>query len=122
MLETIKVGLIAGRHALPVDEYIFNEELSFPLDYEKIDETVMSFITEKVGVGITRGIGIDREPDYGELVCDLIRTGCKKLVVYVTGLTPCTASLIKVCACNGVSLTLMHFDPTTKKYSPQVIF
>lgn len=122
MMEEIRVGLIRGRHALPVDEYIFNEELSFPLDYKKLDETVMDFINEKVGVGLVRGMGIDREPDWGELVCDLIKTGNQELVVYVTGLTPCTASLIKMCACNGVSLTLMHYDPTTGEYSPQGIF
>lgn len=121
-MEEIRVGLIRGRHALPVDEYIFNEELNFPLDYKKLDETVMDFINENVGIRLTYGIGIDREPDYGELVCDLIREGLKKLTVYVTGLTPCTASLIKVCARNGVALTLMHYDPTTQTYSPQVIF
>lgn len=121
-MEEIRVGLVRGRHALPVDKYIFNEELSFPLDYKKLDETVMDFINENVGIGLARGMGIDRELDWGELVCDLIRTGRKELVVYVTGLTACTASVIKACACNGISLTLMHFDPTTGEYSPQVIF
>jgi hypothetical protein len=121
-MEEIRVGLVRGRHPLPVNEYIFNEELTFPLDYKKLDETVRDFINEKVGVGLARGMGIDREPDYGELVCDLIREGLKKITVYVTGLTPCTASLIKVCARNGVALTLMHYDPTSGEYSTQVIF
>ncbi len=122
MLETIKVGLIAGRHALPVDEYIFNEELSFPLDYKKLDETVMDFINEKIGIIETYGYALNYFPFWDGINESGIYRGCKNLIVYVTGLTPCTASLIKMCACNGVSLTLMHYDPTTGEYSPQVIF
>lgn len=120
MMGEIRVGLIRGRHALPVDEYIFNEELNFPLDYKKLDETVMDFITKKVGIYTTYGLAINSVFAYGE--DHQLYRGCKQLVVYVTGLTACTASVIKACARNGVSLTLMHFDPTTGEYSPQVIF
>jgi hypothetical protein len=94
--EAMKVGLIKGRHSLPVNEYIFNEEINFPLDFQKLDEIATGFIEEN-----------KRNKD---------------LVVYVTGLTACTASVIKACACNGVALTLMHFDPTTQTYNPQIIF
>lgn len=121
-MEKIMVGLIKGRHPLPVEEYIFNEELEFPLNYQKLDKVVADFIADKVGVTTTYGIGLNREPDYGEIVHDLVRTGEKQLVVYITGLTPVTASLIKVCALNGVSLTLAHYDMGKKEYNYQVIF
>lgn len=120
--EKITVGLIRGRHNLPVDKYIFDNELSLPLDYQEIDKTIGSFISNEVGITTAYGMGIDREPDYGELVYDLVRVGSKELIVYVTGLTPVTASLIKICAKNGVSLTLMHYNPLSKEYLPQIIF
>ena len=121
-MEKIIVGLIRGRHSLPVEEYIFNEELEFPLDYAKLDKVVADFIADKVGITTAYGVGLNREADWGEIIHDLIRVGNKQLVVYITGLTPVTASLIKVCALNGVSLTLAHYDMGKKEYNYQVIF
>lgn len=43
------------------------------------------------------------------------------LKVYVTGLTAAVAELIAVCAENGISLTLMHYDRENESYVPQYV-
>lgn len=48
--------------------------------------------------------------------------GLRKLVVYVTGLTACTAALVAECARTGVDLTLMHFDRDSGQYVQQHVW
>lgn len=57
--------------------------------------------------------------DYTDVEC---LVGKNELVVYVTGLTLVTAELIKVCALNGIKLTLMHYNSVTGEYVAQGIF
>lgn len=113
----VTVGLIKGRHAMPVKEYIFDSTESI-FDYDSMNTTIMSFLEENVGIRKTYGTGIN-QADYTD--CEVF-LGQKDLVVYVTGLTAVTAQLISCCARNGVSLTLMHYDMQSGEYIPQVIF
>lgn len=119
-MKKFEVGLIKGRHELPVSEYIFNEELSFPLDYRKLDEIVADFIEKNIEIETASGIAINSVPEGGS--DHLYYVSKKRLVVYVTGLTACTAAVIKICMYYGVHLTLMHYDPVTQEYMPQIIF
>lgn len=118
-METIKVGLIKGRHPLPVEGYIFNEDITFPLNFNEINKVVEDFIITNIGVTTSYGVGINMVAEGGrDTRC---YKGEKALIVYVTGLTACTAEVIRVCMLNGVSLTLMHYDPSTSEYIPQFI-
>ena len=111
------VGLCASRHAMPVTEYIYPESVD-PTDFGGMEKTVEDFILQHVGLTVTERQALDQR--YGEDVPCWF--GKRTLVVYVTGLTACTAAVIKVCALNGVSLTLMHFDRESGEYLPQRIF
>lgn len=116
--KAIVVGLIKGRHPLPVDEYIFNNDIEDVHNYEAINQHISKFISECVGVKAGTGQPLNIN-DYGDYP---IFVGKKPLVVYVTGLTPVTAELIRICAFKGISLSLMNFDISTGKYQRQDIF
>lgn len=114
---TVVVGLCEGRHEMPVDKYIFKSVLDVH-DYEAINKTVMDFLVNEVGISLRNTCGINQS--YG---CDEpCFTGDKDLVVYVTGLTALTVAIVRACALNGVSLTLMHYDCISKEYVPQDVF
>lgn len=115
---TLIVGLIKGRHELPVEKYIFNNAIENVHNYEEIEREINRFLVEEVGVRTTYGCGIN-QIDYTDVQCF---KGKLNLVVYVTGLTCVTAALIKCCALNGIKLTLMHYDSTNGNYVSQKIF
>ena len=111
------VGLCAARHPMPVTEYIYPESVD-PTDFSGMEKTAEDFILQHERLTVTERQALDQR--YGEDVpC---YTGKRSLVVYITGLTACTAAVIKVCALNGISLTLMHYDRESGEYLPQQIF
>lgn len=116
--EKIIVGLIAGRHPLPVAQYIFDEPIENVLDFSKIEDHVLNFVQTEVGFHETH---FGRAINEVEVADSHVWEGNAQLVVYVTGLTSVTAALIKVCMQCGIRLTLMHFDASTGAYLPQVI-
>lgn len=113
----IVVGLIKGRHEMPVSEYIFDQAIENVHDYRAIREVVELFLVEKVGITRTFGCGVN-QADYTD--CEVFQ-GKKNLVVYVTGLTPVTVEVVGACFRNGVSLTLMNYDNSTGEYVPQEV-
>lgn len=113
----IVVGLIKGRHEMPVNTYIF-ESIENVLDYVKMEHMVTDWLIRNVGIETTYGCGINQN-DYADV--EVFR-GKAPLTVYVTGLTAVTATLIKVCAMNGIELRLMHYDAVNGNYVPQYIF
>ncbi len=116
-MEYIKIGLCAGRHPMPVEEYIFTGTVN-PTDFSAMETVVEQFVLSRVGLTTDTREALDQR--HGEDVpC---YTGKHGLIVYVTGLTACTAAVIKVCALNGVPLTLMHYDTASGQYAPQEIF
>lgn len=41
MRETVNIGLVAGRHPLPVDDFIFQDgDITFPIDPKKLGKIV----------------------------------------------------------------------------------
>lgn len=113
-MSTVTVGLIKGRHEMPVDEYIF-DGISDVHDYRGIRKGIRGFIETRVGVEFKTGTGIDQS-SYEDVQ---VFRGKRELVVYVTGLTAVTAELVAVCMANGVRLTLMHYDTISGNYIPQ---
>lgn len=117
-METITVGLIRGRHEMPVDKYIFDDDIQNVHDYKKISAKILKFLEDEINIGVCIGQALNSY-DYTDIEC---LKGRKNLEVYVTGLTPVTAELIKLCALNGISLTLFNVNSVTGEYERQVIF
>ena len=111
------VGLCAGRHVMPVTDFIYSETV-YPTDFSGMEKVAEEFIVRHVGLCHVERRALDQAYN-DDVVC---WTGKRSLIVYVTGLTACTAAVIKVCALNGISLTLMHYDRESGEYLPQQIF
>jgi len=108
-METVVVGLIKGRHEMPVTSYIFEEDIKDMFNYYEIRKHISDFIHSKVGVDFNRG-----DKYYSN-------KGRKHLTVYVTGLTSVSCELVDVCNKAGILLTLMHYDRETGSYRPQYL-
>ena len=91
----MKVGLIKGRHNLPVEKFIF-EEIEDPTALEEMYKVVEKKLKN-----------IDSK---------------ETLEVYVTGLTVALTTVIKYCSYNDINLTLYHYNIKSGEYFPQVIF
>lgn len=113
----IVVGLIKGRHELPVKEYIF-DEIKDPSDIRTIEETAFRWVEAHCDIGIVSGAGIN-QCDYTDVQ---IYTSSVKLVIYVTGLTVALTSVLNACALNGVRTVLMHYNSVTGEYVEQEMF
>ena len=87
------MGLCAGRHDVPVQDFIFKEILN-PTDYQWMEATAERAIP----------------------------SNCNELDIYVTGLTPAMLAVVKVCERRGITLTAMNFDRETGKYLEQLVF
>ena len=112
----IVCGLIRGRHDMPVAEYIFDEAIKDVHDYCGIRKHIQQYVLSHMNINITCGIPVNGIDDA------YIYAGDTELIVYVTGLTPVTVELVKVCLFNGIPLTLMNYDISTCEYREQVVF
>ena len=113
----MKVGLIKGRHEMPVEEYIF-DEIEDVFDFATMEKKIKTFLLEKVGIETHYCCCINQADD----VCVEYFEGEERLIVYVTGLTTAVAELIRICMLNGVRLTLMYYDRDTVSYREQKIW
>lgn len=96
-MTTFTFGLCAGRHDLPVSDFIFADgDITFPIN----PTALLDIVATKLNF-----------VNFGD-----------KLDVYVTGLTPATVAIIKFCSINGTKLTLKHFDRDSNSYIDDVVF
>lgn len=115
--DAVVVGLCAGRHDMPVGEFIFPTEVD-PTDFRAMSRTVDAFLDNRVGTHLSNYGTRFNDNEYADIE---VTTGDRPLVVYVTGLTACVAAVIRGCVYRGIELTLMHYDRTTGGYLPQVV-
>lgn len=101
----IEVGLIANRHDMPVDQYIFQGILS--------NEEIANFAWQEFSISTWLDDILAEKGYEGKSVT---------LKVYVTGLQAVLASLMKVVSDRCVGLVLMHYYPDKNIYLPQVVF
>lgn len=113
---TVTAGLVAGRHEMPVDLYVF-KEITDLFDFARLHREACDFLREYVGTHVEYGQGLNSR-DYTDV--EIIR-GNKSLTVFVTGLTAATAALISACAENGIDLKLMHYDRESGEYKAQQV-
>lgn len=103
--KNITVGLVEGRHDLPVTDFIYQEgDITFPLDMGKLAQ-----------------IAAKRLSDFGAVSSFEDRFNPSKIDLYVTGLTAATTAVIRVALMEGYLLTLHHFDRDSQTWLPQTI-
>lgn len=106
-------GLIAGRHDLPVCGYIL-DQVEDVMDFTGIRRVIGQFLERNCNLRLEYRMAVNQGDDESIKVY----TG-DSLDVIVTGLSAATAALVSACACNGVNLTLWHYDRETGEYQPQ---
>ncbi|WP_347284029.1 hypothetical protein [Lactobacillus taiwanensis] len=92
-MKTIKLGLVKGRHEMPVDEYIL-EEVSDPTNYKAIHAAVYNKLDQIVS-----------QDDFVSL--------------YVTGLTIVSIECVQYFVEHSIEYQSMHFDVKTGTYFSQ---
>lgn len=92
----MRVGLIKGRHEMPVKEYIF-DSVGNVLNFKRMDDQITVWL-------------YNHRHDIGD-----------RLYVYTTGLTAVVAAVVKACYEMDIPLSLMQYDMTTGKYVEQEI-
>lgn len=95
----ISLGTIKGRHSLPVTDYVFNEEIKDVTDVGKIQQDVDYYFNE-----------------LSETCKDKIQ-----IILYITGLTVVTLSIVKACKRLDYELVVMHFDRDSNSYFGQKV-
>ena len=111
----ITVGLIRGRHALPVHEYIFDHTIKNVFDYPYIKKTVDNFLESHFDI---EWVSVDGDGYVGDTFKIVDNN---QLTLYVTGLTCATAQVIASCFVRGIQVRLMHYNADTNSFVPQVL-
>lgn len=93
-----KLGLVKGRHDLPVEEYIFDKEIENPCDFKAMQAYV-------IGRFHVLGLGTVHE-----------------IEVYVTGLTAAAVTVINVARLFNIDIVFKHFDRSTGEYVSQYVY
>ena len=100
----VEAGLIIDRHPMPVNKYIFKDDIDSELmfNYESMENIVDKFISDN--------ITFNKNGESNEI-----------LIVYVSGLQCALSSLFKVCHNRKVNLNIMHYNTQTQKYVQQEV-
>lgn len=85
----LTLGLVRGRHEMPVDDYLF-DSIDNVLDFESMRREIAHRLA-----------------------------GVQQLHLYVTGLTAATVEVMNFCIEHNVELTLFHFDRDSQSYVAQ---
>lgn len=95
----ISVGTVSGRHQLPVQEYVINEEIEDVTDVDSIQKRVDKYFEENIA-------NVDDKVE---------------LILYVTGLTLVVLAIVNACKKYGCDLVCMHYDRENNCYIGQKI-
>ena len=95
----ISVGTVSGRHQLPVQEYVINEEIEDVTDVDSIQKKVDKYFEENIA-------NADEKVE---------------IILYVTGLTLVVLAIVNACKKYGCDLVCMHYDRENDCYIGQKI-
>lgn len=110
----ILCGLIAERHDIPCEEFIFNEAIPSNMmhNYDYQYKQCMEFIKNHVTFSKSTYKLNSEETIFASA----------DIICYMTGCQSVLGALVKACFESHVNLTLMHYDTDIREYHPQVIF
>lgn len=115
----IQLGLVAGRHPLPVDDFIISGDIADVLDFDLIDKLVkegLEKVPTKPMISVIGSLDGDVRVEVNCLQCDVD--------IFVTGLTAVTIAVVnhfKDLDLNGHTVRFMHFDRDSGTFKPQVL-
>lgn len=99
----LSCGLVAKRHEIPVDKYIFDDiNTGLMFNFDKQREICLEFINKHIEF-------VNGEPN-------------KIIELYATGLQSALATVQSVCTELKIPLTIMHYDAVSMTYKSQSVF
>lgn len=115
----LKVGVCEGRHPLPVNYYIFPQEIN-PLEVEEL-ETTSSFRLIEIAIQeglevIHTSIILNNQVGYNDI---MVRVFDAELHIYATGLTVAVLAVVKAAKKLFKSVVVMHYDRDSGNYYEQ---
>jgi len=116
-MTTKTLGLCKGRHDMPVEGYIFKNEID-PLDVDGLDlQAYYRLRDEFPDYEIITG-SLYNSDDYGSVMQVRYRG---QLNLYVTGLTVALVAVLNAAIRLGVNVILYHYDKNSNSYYPQQV-
>ena len=124
--ETIKLGLIRGRHLLPVENYIVEESQLTVFTKEELEPIIRK--------GILKYVDLYTLTTYSyEISCPSVEWRDKEnnyiedyklptVQLYITGLTIVTLIATEILINSGYNVDIIGFNPNSKKYYNQGTF
>src|SRR5690554_532350 len=108
-MKKIKIGICEGRHPLPVDHYIFPQEVN-PLDVKQLEaistmRLVEISIQEEVEIKNTTVV-LDNQVGYHDIT---IAVYDAKAMIYATGLTVAVLAVVKSAKQLFKEVVVMHY-------------
>lgn len=114
---TIILGLCKGRHEMPVEDYIFEQEIN-PTDVSGITDVAYSKLRELYPECRVVTTCMPNQADYTDV--PVYKRG--HLDLYATGLTVALIAVINVCKSLGIDVVLYHYDRESGEYYPQHVW
>lgn len=96
-----KMGLVMGRHEMPVELYVFNE-IENVLDFRRLENEAWNVLQ----------IIFQVEEEDNE---------ARELHLYVTGLTAATVAVINAARDLDIGVILYHYDRDSNEYKAQAV-
>lgn len=114
----LKLGLISGRHDLPVEDYVFNV-IKDVTDIDTLEEEAYQKLKELCGQPHDGHVAPAAYREHAD--ARFVNNGTP-VVVYATGLSVALIAVINAARALGVhDLTVMHYDACQKAYFAQKI-
>ena len=104
---TVEAGLVADRHTMPVEKFIYSEALDQQLMFNYPEQ-------ERIAKDFLR-MNFDFDPNGDD------SKKVKVLKLYITGMQCAYGAVMKSCMEMGVNLIAMHYNNTSGSYVPQYI-
>ena len=96
-MKRFTLGLVNGRHNMPVEDYIFEGEIKDPLNFTEMATVIENRFKE---------LQIQEEDEVN---------------LFVTGLTAATVEVINTCKKHNITLYLYHYDRDSNNYRKQTV-
>lgn len=116
MVKQVKLGLVAGRHDMPVEEYVF-ENIFNPTDVDGLYKDAYSKLYKLFSGSYKTSIvtHLNDADAYSP------RKYRGHVDLYVSGLTTALIAVINAANVLDIHLTLWHYDRDSEEYYPQEI-
>ncbi len=115
----LNVGLVKGRHQLPVDYYVFGEikDVTATTALYEHAHSYLTVFARKEGIKhLNTTVSLHNQADYTDIPVIVYDA---TLTIYVTGLTVALIAVLQAATELFLHVELMHYNVATGEYYPQ---